>query len=494
MGILFGKKKKQIEEENTLLEEDIVLENSEENTESKVDQYLLAEPTEEPKKKKRGLAKETTEISEEELEEYIAEVEETENSIRKIEEQMKNKLTKSLLKGFLTPVYDEYGNNVNENITDVSFNGTHLYVQDNKKGRYRVVQDKENTPEKLIFNSANIHGLMHSIASVNGIDFTISNPIIDTEMEGFRINAVHPEASPYGCTMSIRISRPTLAINENNVETLAPIEVINFLQLLMRINENLLISGMTGSGKTEFQKFLVGSIRKKDKVSLMEDTMDSHIKELYPDHDINSWRTLLNEARIKKIGFPELIKAGLRNNPDRLMISEIRGGKEAYNLLVATLTGHSVLTTLHSYSAQTIPSRLRSMIGQEYSLDAKILGEDIVNHLPFGTHLEMIYEGNEIIRRIKEVVEYMEYKDDKVVCNVIFSRKTKCIQDLNSPDGLRYEEETYLNPLSEKTIQKFKDKKVYHLLSPKLIPKPKSKKDKPKSNIQNINFEIYQKL
>lgn len=490
MGILFGKKKKNLNEENNLLEEDVIIEE-----EDVAKKFLLEDTTEvEEKKKKKGLAlSDIPDITEEEIDEYIEESNSMEESIRKIEEQMKNKLTKSLLKGFLTPVYDENGVNINENITDVSFNGTYLYVQDNKKGRYRVIQDVENTPEKLIFNSANIQGLMHSIASVNGIEFTISNPIIDTEMEGFRINAVHTEASPYGCTMAIRISRPTLAINENNVETLAPLEIINFLQLLMQINENLLISGMTGSGKTEFQKFLVGSIRKKDKISLMEDTMDSHIKELYPDHDINSWRTLLSETRDKKIGFPELIKAGLRNNPDRLMISEIRGGKEAYNLLVATLTGHSVLTTLHSYSAQTIPSRLRSMIGQEYSLDAKILGEDIVNHLPFGTHLEMIYEGNQIVRRIQEVVEYMEYKDDKVVCNIIFSRKTKCVQDLNSPDGLRYEEEIIMNPLSEKTIQKFKNKKVYHLLSPKLIPKPKKQKSN-KDKISNINFEIYHKI
>lgn len=434
--------------------------------------YLLEE--EEQKPKRKGLANKDENLpSQEEIEEAILQEEEELDRLAELDKKAENLLKTSILKDFLNE-------EKSPNITDISFNGTNLYIQDNKKGRYKVIQP-EDTPESQKFNSLNIASLMTSIANVKGQQFTEAEPIMDTEMDGYRINAVHKHASPYGTTMAIRISRARLAITPENESILAPEPILIFLKLLMETNENLLISGITGSGKTELQKYLVGAIPDLHKISLMEDTMDSHIKELYPDKDINSWRTLTQESRLKKVGFPELIKAGLRNNPDRLMISEIRGGLEAYDLLVATLTGHSVLTTLHAYSAMHIPSRLRSMIGQEYSLDPEILGDDIVNHLPYGVHMEMVVlESGEIIRRIREVVEYTQYRNNRVEYNIIFQRQTKYVNK-------QYVEQDIINTLTHNTIQKFKDKRVYHKVPPVLIPIDKNNQNTKNNNNKNNN-------
>lgn len=461
-------KKRDLEPEETNLEENISESQDSNEVDKEIPSYLKET---ESKKPKKGLVarEEDDELTEEaimeETEQEYAEI----DRLKEIEGKVKLILKESIIKDFL----DE---EKSPHVTDVSFNGTHLYVQDNKKGRQRIIQP-EDTPEKYKFNSKNISALLKKVANAKGKNFTEEEAILDTEMDGYRINGVHIKASPYGATMALRISRPRLAITPENSHIVAPKPILDFLSLLMITNENLLISGITGSGKTELQKYLVGFIPDTHYISLMEDTMDSHIKELYPEKNINSWRTLTEKARKNIIGFPTLIKAGLRNNPDRLMISEIRGGEEAYDLLVATLTGHSVLTTLHAKSAMHIPSRLRSMIGQAMSLDPEILGEDIVSHLPYGCHMELVSRNGEYTRRIREVVEYTGYANGKVDCNIIYRVRSKFVKE-NAKDEGKYIEIVEYNPISEKSIQMIKDAQQYHLLPPELVNPPSSKSNK----------------
>lgn len=488
---MFFTRPKENDKEITDNQED--LDTTEESLDVEVESKESEIEVEKKPKRKRGLANRHLEDDEDEDDEDIEDFEEEKDRMFQIEEKQREALRTSLIGEFLNE--ETY-----PNVTDISFNGTNLYIQDNQKGRYMKVRTEEEIAEMgegARFTSKNIAKLMQRVAQISQKSFTTTEPILDTEIDGYRINAVHEVASPYGTTMALRISRPKLVITPKNEDILAPKEVLDFLKVLMEINENLLISGMTGSGKTEFQKYLVGAIPDLHKISLMEDTMDSHIKELYPNKDINSWRTLTQETREEKnkITFSKLIKAGLRNNPDRLMISEIRGGEEAYDLLVATLTGHSVLTTLHAHSAMNIPSRLRSMIGQVYSLDNDILGDDIVNHLPFGTHLEMVVrDDGTIIRHIREVVEYIDYRDNKVEYNIIFQRKNSFVpSDVKGEIG-RYVENIEFGKLSEKTVQKFKDKRVYHRISPRFIPKPEpSNKQNNNSNNNRNNKNVNQK-
>ena len=343
----------------------------------------------------------------------------------------------------------------NEGVTDISYNGKDLFVQDNQIGRYKP-SDAEQPTEKEIAK------LMRQIASIQGKSFNVAEPILDTELAGLRINAVHRAVSPFGCTMALRVSRPYLAINDTSVLAKSP--VIKLLEILMEADENLIISGITGSGKTELQKVLVGFIPQSRKITLIEDTMDSHIKALYPEKDINSWRTLLSDSRQKKITFTDLIKAGLRNNPDRLLISEIRGS-DAYDFLESALTGHSVLTTIHADGAEAIPSRLRNMIGQDREVNPLLLGQDIVKHLRFGLHMEMTMNSEgKIIRRIREIVEFMDYTEKGVVFNNLYKvQKIYNPPTKEKPEGY-YEEKYITNPVSIRTANALKNKEIYHKL------------------------------
>lgn len=348
----------------------------------------------------------------------------------------------SLLRSsFLSEFLDE------ENITDISFNGKTLMIQDNKVGRYK--------PEKQPSHDEVFH-LGKKIADIQGKEFTNSDPILDTELSYFRVNFIHQSVSPSGCTFSIRISKPKLVTTD--LASFANQDVADLLSVLIQGEFNIVISGRTGSGKTELQKLLVNFIDDFKKITLIEDTMDSHIKEIYPGKDVNSWRTLMESSRERKISYHDLIKAGLRNNPDWLIIAETRGD-EAYDMLESALTDHSIITTIHAKGAGAIPSRLLSMIGQSYQVNEILLGQDITNTLKIGIYLTLEVGEDGIKRFIREIVEYTGFTEKGAEYTPLYQVKRRYDEKTNE-----YEDYVVTNPLSEESVADLRYKGLIHLV------------------------------
>ncbi|RKJ48185.1 type IV secretion protein [Butyricicoccus sp. 1XD8-22] len=333
------------------------------------------------------------------------------------------------------------------NITDISFNGTDLRIQDNRVGRYKP---KEQPNYDEVFR------LGKQIADIQGKEWTNSQPRLNTELAYFRVNFIHNSVSPSGCTFSIRVSKPQLVTNE--LADFANKDVAKLLSVLVQGEFNLIIAGRTGSGKTELQKLLVNFIDDSKKITLIEDTMDSHIKALYPQKDINSWRTLTDNTRENKIGYHDLIKEGLRNNPDWMIIAETRG-TEAYDMLESALTDHAIITTLHAKSAKAIPSRLLSMIGQSRSVNEILLGQDIANTLRIGIYLTMEHGEKGIRRFIREIVEYTGFSDKGIEYTPLY----RVEKDYDSETN-KYTEVIKTNPLSDESIADLQYKGLVHLL------------------------------
>ena len=178
------------------------------------------------------------------------------------------------MQDFKKDILDKYFQN--KNITDISFNGKEVYVQDNIKGRYKI-------PETV--DVSDVERYIKQITYQNNRQFNDEQPILDTEFPNLRINALHKTIAPYGMTASWRSSVPTLKINSYD-KKIAPHFVFALLEACIKSNSNIIISGKTGSGKTEMQKYLVGFIKDNEKIIIMEDTLDTHLKELYPNKDI----------------------------------------------------------------------------------------------------------------------------------------------------------------------------------------------------------------
>jgi pilus assembly protein CpaF len=120
--------------------------------------------------------------------------------------------------------------------------------------------------------------------------------------------------------------------------------------------DNLLISGGTGAGKTTLTNVIAGFIPDSDRILILEDVAELHIRKR---HVISAEAQL--DTHKTQIGFSDLLKAALRHRPDRIIVGEIRG-PEARVFLDALNTGHrGSLSTIHANSAEDALRRLAQL-------------------------------------------------------------------------------------------------------------------------------------
>ena len=297
-----------------------------------------------------------------------------------------------------------------QSITDISYNGNSLWVQSNLYGRY--LNERQISKEEA-------YVIIEKIAMQAQKQFNIANPILDVEYETIRINAIHETLSPDGRSFSIRILRSENKIDEFNMP--AEKKVIEFLQKAIESHMNIIISGQTGSGKSELQKYLISSIPKNDKIVLISDNNELKISKIYPEKDIYTWIVKNENFSLLNIDFADLIKPALRYNPEWLIISESRG-KESFDMINAATTGHNIITTLHAASAYDIPIRLLNMCTEKnINLNEKTLLHNIFQVLDIGIHMQTRFNNDKTISR--EISQIVAYVDDNQTIEIYSSLK-----------------------------------------------------------------------
>ena len=125
----------------------------------------------------------------------------------------------------------------------------------------------------------------------------------------------------------------------------------------------ILVTGPTGSGKTTTLYASLGQMnRSKLNISTVEDPVEYHI------NGINQTQVL------EKIGmsFPTALRALLRQDPDVIMVGEIRDMETARVALQASLTGHLVLSTLHTNDAPSSVTRLINLGIEPYLIGSAV--------------------------------------------------------------------------------------------------------------------------
>lgn len=285
----------------------------------------------------------------------------------------------------------------NDSVTDVAYNGSKFYAQDNDIGRYLL---------PINISSDEVLAFIKKIANYMLQPFSTKSPSLDVSFGDYRLNAIHPclarDNNHKVITFSLRKITATLKIKENDT-ILCPVIIHNLLKALMQSYQSVLISGQTGSGKTEFQKYLISLMNKQDRIIIIEESYETHIKEIYQDMDITCW---IVDNRIDELSY--LVRISLKNNPDWLIVAETRGS-EAYDMVQAAMTGHSAITTLHSESAKYSLDRITNMCRKNIDFDEQLMLSNIAKHIKIGIHLEKIFDKSigKYIRRIVEVIEYI---------------------------------------------------------------------------------------
>jgi pilus assembly protein CpaF len=204
---------------------------------------------------------------------------------------------------------------------------------------------------------------VQNIARLLGDDISEEKPILDSRLpDGSRIAAVLPPCSIHGITLTIRkFNTHSFTVADLiRIGTLTK-DMAAYLQAAIANRKNILISGGTGTGKTTLLNILADFIPDEDRLLVIEDTAEIHIRK---PNIVRFESRRQQGAKIPAVTIRDLLKATLRHRPDRIIVGEIRGG-EAFDLLQALNTGHSgTLSTIHANSSAQALQRFTSCVLQ----------------------------------------------------------------------------------------------------------------------------------
>jgi type II secretory ATPase GspE/PulE/Tfp pilus assembly ATPase PilB-like protein len=146
---------------------------------------------------------------------------------------------------------------------------------------------------------------------------------------------------------------------------MAPALRRRFDRLLTRAHGVLLVTGPTGSGKTTTLYAALGSLdRDTRNVITLEDPVEYRLPGL----------TQVQVQPQAGLGFAAALRAVLRQDPDVIMLGELRDRETVEIALAAALTGHLVLSTLHTNDASSAPARLYEMGAPPYLVAGGLIG------------------------------------------------------------------------------------------------------------------------
>ena len=138
-----------------------------------------------------------------------------------------------------------------------------------------------------------------------------------------------------------------------------------FEELLQNPHGIILVTGPTGSGKSTTLYTMLSELNKeKDNIITVEDPVEYQIAGLNQVH-VNMKAGL---------DFPTALKSILRQDPDIIMIGEIRDSETVEIATRAAITGHLVLSTIHTNDSVSTISRLVDMGIEEFMLAASLVG------------------------------------------------------------------------------------------------------------------------
>lgn len=261
--------------------------------------------------------------------------------------------------------------------------------------------------------------LARQIASFSSQGISRAQPLLAANLpDGSRVQIAVPPATRHGYAFAIRrhvsadlsladweeadaftdveVAHDELA-DERQFRTLSGREAAQCLREAVRARRNILVSGGTSTGKTTFLNALLAEIPVQERLILIEDTAELHLR--HPNAvGLIAARGELSEARISA---EDLLIAALRMRPDRIILGELRG-VEAFTFLRVVNTGHpGSMTTIHADSPQRAIEQLALLVLQAGS---KLSREEVRHYVRQSVDVFVQLERRDGRRRVNRVL------------------------------------------------------------------------------------------
>jgi pilus assembly protein CpaF len=255
----------------------------------------------------------------------------------------------------------------------------------------------------------NLTVAIKNIARACGDEISDVQPILDARLEdGSRVAAMFPPCAVAGPALTIR--KFTRRYSLDDLVYMGALTPALAAQLMDAVaaQQNILISGGTGTGKTTLLNALAAHIPDGDRVIVIEETAEIHLEKpnILRFEARRAQIPLGQEPPLPPITIADLVRATLRHRPDRILVGEVRGA-EAFDLLQALNTGHlGSLSTIHANSAEQALTRLvHCVLTANVGLPHRSIREAIALAIHVVVHVARV-NG---LRRVTEVASVASY-------------------------------------------------------------------------------------
>jgi type IV pilus assembly protein PilB len=352
----------------------------------------------------------------------------------------------------------------------ISLRASDIHVEPQEKNctiRFRVdgvlqkIKDVPKTVQRLLISRYKIMG---------GLDITenrlpqdgrgsinFQNRIIDLRFASI--------PSVYGENITIRILDRDDSVFDLNKSGMLPEDFAKYEKMINIPNGSVIITGPTGSGKTTT---LYASLNRISDVEKKIFTIEDPVEFRFPG--------ILQVQVNQKINmdFSRGLRSMLRSDPDIIMVGEIRDLETAKIAMEASITGHLVLTTLHTNDAPSSLTRLLEMGIESYMISSAVKcivaqrlvrklcenckEETSISEVPLEDEIKSILEGKKIYKAVGcarcnntgyfgRIGIYSVLLVSKKIREMLLERKsTDAIKDQGREEGMR----TLLEAAAEK--------------------------------------------
>ena len=169
----------------------------------------------------------------------------------------------------------------------------------------------------------------------------------------------------FGEKMVMRIFSPDVLVKDFPALGFSEKDITDWNNMISQPHGIVLVTGPTGSGKTTT---LYSTLRQLARPEVNVCTVEDPIEMVIPD---------FNQMQVQQnigVNFAAGIRTLLRQDPDIIMVGEIRDRETAEMAIQAALTGHLVLSTLHTNNAPAAIPRLREIGVPAYLINATVVG------------------------------------------------------------------------------------------------------------------------
>ena len=169
----------------------------------------------------------------------------------------------------------------------------------------------------------------------------------------------------FGEKMVMRIFDPDNTVKDLDALGFSSHDGARWEALVKRPHGIILVTGPTGSGKTTT---LYATLKRVATEEVNVSTVEDPIEMIEPAFNQTQVQPQLD------FGFPQGLRALMRQDPDIIMVGEIRDQETAEMAVQAALTGHLVFSTLHTNDAPSAVTRLMELGIPQYLINATLLG------------------------------------------------------------------------------------------------------------------------